>query len=67
MGRRDIIQMLRFISLASAPAMVSVMALAYAGLLPRGIARIDVLVLLVVGLLATFAAWATSSSTRRGG
>jgi hypothetical protein len=67
MKQHDVLKILRFVSLASAPAMVAVMLLAYAGVLPRPMARMDVLALLVVGLLATFAAWATSTSARRRG
>jgi hypothetical protein len=67
MNPRTIISVLRFVGVASAPAMIVVMLLAELGFLNRGIGRIDVLVLLVVGLAATFGAWATSSALRRRG
>jgi len=47
--------------------MIAVMVLAYAGLLAHGVARVDVFILLAVGLLATLGAWATSSYARRRG
>jgi hypothetical protein len=67
MTPRTLIYVLRFVSRATAPAMVLVMLFAYLGLLSRGIARADVFVLLVVGLAATFGAWATSNAVRRRG
>jgi hypothetical protein len=66
-NRRDVLKICRFVSYGSAPAMVAVMVLAYAGLLARGVARVDVFILLAVGLLATLGAWATSSYARRRG
>jgi hypothetical protein len=67
MNPRTVIAILRFVGIASAPAMIVVMLLAELGWLDRGIARVDVLVLLIVGLAATFGAWATSSAARRRG
>jgi hypothetical protein len=67
MTRHDLLKILRFVSMASAPAMIAIMVLAYAGWLPRGLARIDVFALLVIGLLATLGAWATSTAARRRG
>lgn len=67
MSYRDVVKICRFVSMASAPAMILVMLLSYAGLLARGVARVDVLILLAVGLLTTFGAWATSSRARRRG
>jgi hypothetical protein len=44
---------LRIVGYGAAPAMVLVMVLSFSGLLARGVARADVLVLLVVGLVAS--------------
>jgi hypothetical protein len=66
-NRRDVLKICRFVSYGSAPAMIAVMLLAYAGLLGRSVARVDVFILLAVGLLATLGAWAASLYARRRG